>query len=145
MNDYNGQDRLFLRAYIEQFSPVGGPDWSSKVMARIADIEKISVTKAKKATDLALSDIVEDCDDLSQEVVSAIDSFMRKIGATTLGELRIRKSRRLKRILRNGKIRDDFDYYFGKSIVDSSAASNGDEIISGLERLLNEYTSTKIK
>lgn len=141
MEDRDVRRRLFLRTYIEQFAPVRRTGAADEVMLRVAAIERVSISRAKKAIDMAISDIVDDCDDLPLEVARRIDMLMLMQGAATLSELRVERSRRLKAILRRGKIRDEFDYFLGKGIIDSDSAVASGEVKSRLVRLVDEYES----
>lgn len=139
MNDSNVRRKLFLKTYVEHFSPVRRVGVADEVMSKVAAIEKGSVSRAEKAVDMAISDIVNDCDDLPLEITRRIDMLMTVLGAATLSELRVEKSRRLKTILRIGKIRDEFDYFLGKGIIESESSLAVGEVRSRLEMLLSEY------
>jgi hypothetical protein len=68
---------------------------------------------------------------------------MSSVGAASLSELRIECSRRLRAILRQSEIKDEFDYYFIKDIIDSGASDPESAVSLRLQELSLRYVESK--
>jgi hypothetical protein len=91
-------------------------------------------SKALEGLKQATNDTIEDTSDWNIEKVKRIDSILRENGIIILSELRIKYWSKYKKILKNGKIKNDTEYYIIKAVLcDSPININSEE-----ERILNE-------
>ncbi|WP_397572978.1 hypothetical protein [Silanimonas sp.] len=132
-----------MKNYLDEFSPLAGRGAGSRLILKLEKIAASSPKKLAKAIDMAISDVVSDCDEIPQAAVTKIDAYMSSVGAASLSELRIECSRRLRAILRQSEIKDEFDYYFIKDIIDSGASDPESAVSLRLQELSLRYVESK--
>ena len=84
----------------------------------LATIEEKQPAAARKGLAMAINDIVEMSESQTPDYVRTLDAHLTAQGAMTLSEARARFSKKLKAILRRGKLDNETDYYLARNAVD---------------------------
>jgi hypothetical protein len=93
-------------------------DSPANPLRALATIEEKQPAAARKGLAMAINDIVEMSEDQPPDYVRTLDAHLKAQDAMTLSEARARFSKRLKAILRRGKLNDEGDYYLARNAVD---------------------------
>jgi len=137
--DYERMRRLLDVVYTEC---LGTAIESESYPVRVLDaMSAARPAAAHKGLRMAIGDIVEMLDSASPDYVDRLDARLREIGGMTLTEARSLFSRRLKRVVKRGKIGSEDDYYLVRNAADIGA---GDEQ-QRLWDLIAEYESRVAK
>ncbi|UXY16939.1 hypothetical protein N8I74_07985 [Chitiniphilus purpureus] len=128
-DEYQILKRFFI-FYFDRFIPENQKSSNPNNRPQIffENLEKESLSKAKKGLQMAVNDIVEMSADWSPEKVSEANKIFSENGILTLNEVRLRFSRKLKAILRRGEIKNEVDYYLVKSVVDGMSSPCIDQL-----------------
>jgi hypothetical protein len=109
----------------------------------LENIEKSSLSNAKKGLTMALNDIAEMCVDWPPEQVEAADVKFKASGTFTLSEVIHRYSKTYQRILKRGKIVSEEEYYVVKGIVDGGHCDPAE--IEQLDNVLTRYEESIVR
>ena len=81
-------------------------------------VAKVGKSKALEGLRQAVNDVVEALSTCPRDEILRTDEALRTAGLLTVSEVRLRHSRKLKRILAHGHIRTETEYYLIKGIAD---------------------------
>lgn len=138
--DYERMRRLLDVVYTEYF---GAVIKSESHPVRVLDaMFAARPASARKGLRMAIGDIVEMLGSLSTDHVELLDARLREIGGMTLTEARSLFSRRLKQIVRRGKIRNEDEYHLVRNAAEVAAC---DEQQQRLWELIGGYESRLAK
>lgn len=90
-------------------------------LATLDAIEGRSMAMARRGLGDVIGDIVEMLDRLSPEKAAAADQALAAEGIITLSAVRAGFSKRIRAIMRRGKLRDESEYYSLRSAADALA------------------------
>lgn len=139
MNDDNYQrERKFFVLYDRLvMTPKLGFD--SSAISVLEEFEKQSMAKARKGLSMAINDSLEDTMDWPLEAVQEFDRTLAAADAATLTELRMRHSKKYRKVLKNGAIKSEVEYYLIKGIVDGMQEHVPKNELPLLDAMLVEY------
>jgi hypothetical protein len=115
--------KFFLGFYHDLYWSTCNPESHPLIVA--AEIEKKSMSNAKKGLQMAINDIIENTSDWPPAAIAEADAKFAQAGTYTLSELRARYSRKYSSILKRGVIRSEVEYYFLKGIYDGGSIEVG--------------------
>jgi hypothetical protein len=102
-------------------------------------VAKFGRSKALEGLRQAVNDTVEDLKGRTPEEIRNLDASLRKQGHPTSSEIRRRYSSAYKRILKQGKLKTETEYYLAAAVLsDVSSLANDDERLL-LNRLVAQY------
>lgn len=134
--DYDRMRRLLDVVYTEYF---GTAIKSESHPVRVLDaMFAARPAAARKGLRMAIGDIVEMLDAISIDHVERLDARLREIGGMTLTEARFLFSKRLKQIVRCGKIGSEDEYYLVRNAAEVAAWNEQQQ---RLWELIAEYES----
>ncbi|MEJ1128410.1 hypothetical protein V9L20_12575 [Variovorax sp. CCNWLW225] len=138
--DYEQLKKFFI-CYVELFVPPThrSHEPEHQPLAFLSNLEKTSVSYAKKGLQMAVNDVVEMCSDWTPEQLAEADAKFSAAGTFTLSEVRRRYSKKYLQILKRGVIRSETEYYLVKGIIDGSGIEPGATESTQLQAMLNEY------
>ena len=131
--------KVFLDFHFEWYSkkyPTTPPGLPSQFLE---NIEKTSLSNAKKGLKMAIHDTIEMSSDWSPEQIAQADARFAAAGTFTLSEIRRRYSKKYLQILKRGVIRSEVEYYMLKGIHDSGSIEAGATEGSQIEAMLVAY------
>lgn len=88
-------------------------------LAVLAGIERTSRRDARRGLVMAIEDCIDMSADLGPETIRAADAELAGKGLPLLSELRLQHSRRLRSILKRGRIRNESEFHLIKNAADS--------------------------
>jgi hypothetical protein len=91
----------------------------------LENIERTSLSNAKKGLQEAVNDMVEETVNWTPEAVAEADARFAAAGTFTLSEIRRRYSKKYLQILKRGVIRSETEYYLLKGIRDGGGIETG--------------------
>jgi hypothetical protein len=138
INEVYRRDRNFFVLY-DQLVLTKKLGFKSTAVDTLDSFEKESMAKARKGLSLGINDILEDTNDWPVEAVREFDRFLSESDAATLTELRVRKSKRYKKILKRGAIRDEMECYLVKVILDGLQEYVEKDELPLLQEMLTAY------
>lgn len=143
--EYEDLKRFFIR-YVDWFIPAHqkSENPAHQPMIFLDNLERKSVSLAKKGLQMAVNDMVEMTTDWSPEQVAAADAKFATQGALTLSEIRRRYSKKYLQTLKRGEIRSATEYYLLKGILDGGGIEAGATEGRQIEVMLAEFEN-KIK
>jgi len=102
-------------------------------------VAKFGRSKALEGLRQAVNDTVEDWESRTREDIRNLDALLHKQGLPTFSEIRRRYASAYKRILKQGILKTDTDYYLVAGVLsDVSSLVNEDERVL-LNRLVAQY------
>ena len=113
------------------------PSHPVNVLHRIA--EKYGTRRALEGLRQAVNDTIEDTADYPRDTVWEMDRILGSVGLVSLSELRRRYSSQYRRILRNGLIRNDTEYYLIAGILADTTSRISDAERAALEEMSAAY------
>ena len=128
---------FFDRFYIQRNAPVNGD-----MRAVLEEMERKSMSAARKGLGLMISDFLEMSTDWNGDVIKKFDDDLQQQSTITLTELRKNHSKRFAQIVKANKIRNEHDYYHVKGMLDSNTSCFSLEEIINLTQLLDNYELT---
>jgi hypothetical protein len=137
-DDSYRKDKLLFVTYVEEVLQ-RGPVSALSALEALDRMESESVSKARKGLDMALNDIVEATERWAYPAVAEFDSILRSKGGTTLSEMRVRRSRAYKALVRKGRIDRESDYYLAKGVLEGASESLSAESLISLRSMLVQY------
>jgi hypothetical protein len=137
------RERKFFVIY-DQLISMKKLGFRSTAVDALEALEKESMAKARKGLSLAINDLLEDSDGWPIDAIREFDRILSENDAATLTELRVRKSKRYKKILKNGAIRNELDCYLVKGILDGQQECVSTSDLPVLQQLLTEYENKKV-
>lgn len=140
LDDAYKKDKLLFVTYVEEVLQ-RGPVSPLSALEALDRLESESASKARKGLDMALNDIVEATERWTYPAVTEFDNVLRGKGGTTLSEMRVRRSRAYKALIRKGRIDRESDYYLVKSVLEGASDSLGAEALISLRSMLVQYES----
>lgn len=136
------RERKFFVLYVTLvMKPKPGSD--SDPVAVLENFEKESMTKAKKGLSITISDTLEMTESWPLDAVREFDRILAENGAATLTELRVKHSKKYRKILKKGAIRSEVEYYLIKGIMDGMQEHVPEEELPLLDAMLVEYESSQ--
>jgi hypothetical protein len=141
MQDIVSSDYALYRAWFERSLDLVwhmSPEVRASVdpMAAVAKAESVSASKGVKSVAAGIADTVGMTDRHSADEITAIDSLFKQEGLPTLTFMRKLFSRRIRRILKSGKVETEDDYYALKAVEDADLPERSRAKIAAL---LGEY------
>lgn len=119
--------------------------FESTAISALEIFEKESMAKARKGLSMAINDSLEDTDSWPIDAVREFDRILTENGAATLTELRVKYSKKYRKILKKGSIRSEVEYYLIKGIMDGMQEHVPDEELPLLNAMLVEYESEQVR
>jgi hypothetical protein len=117
--------KLFLDHHFEWYAPKYPTTPAGLPSDFLQNIEKTSLSNAKKGLQQAINDIIEDTIQWAPEAVAEADAKFAAAGTFTLSEVRRRYSKKYLQILKRGEIRSETEYYLLKGIRDGGGMEPG--------------------
>lgn len=137
------RERKFFVLYVTLvMKPKSGS--SSDPIAVLESFEKESMSKAKKGLSITINDTLETTENWPVDVVREFDRILLENGAATLTELRLKHSKKYKKILKKGTIRSEVEYYLIKEIVDGMQEHIPENELPLLDAMLIEYEKKSV-
>jgi hypothetical protein len=96
--------------------------------------------KALSGLRQAINDCVQMSFQFDHSEVEKLDSQLRNRGIVTLSELRRRYSKRYAKIRRNGRLKNETEYYLVRNVLDDPTPKTSEERAL-LEKLIVDYES----
>jgi hypothetical protein len=90
----------------------------SHPIACLDQIAASSTARARQGLSMMIGDLIEESSALSGDEIRQLDELFRQAKLPTLSDVRLRFHRRIKRILKSGKIKSEVDYYAVRSVVE---------------------------
>jgi len=140
--DYE-QLKTFFARYVDYFIPEThrSQDPEHQPLRFLGNLEKISLSNAKKGLQMAVNDIVEATSDWTSEQVAEADARFASANTCTLSEVRRRYSKKYLQVLKRGVICNQVEYYLVKGIrdgVNELGASEGPQLQAMLDAYENQ-------
>jgi hypothetical protein len=140
LDDSYRKDKLLFVTYVEEVLQQG-PVSALSALEALDRMESESASKARKGLDMALNDIVEATEKWPYQAVAEFDRTLQSKGGTTLSEMRVRRSRAYKALVRKGRIDRESDYYLVKGVLEGASDSLAPELLIILRSMLVQYES----
>ena len=112
-NDQYEREKKFIVFYVSQIMKVE-PGSKSDPVDVLESFEKESMSKAKKGLSMAINDTLEMTESWPSDAVREFDRILEENGAATLTELRMRHSKKYRKVLKRGAINSEVEYYLVK-------------------------------
>ncbi|MHA6890517.1 hypothetical protein [Ralstonia pseudosolanacearum] len=133
--------KIFFVCYVDWFIP---PEQKSErpedqPVKFLENIERKSISNAKKGLQMAVNDVIEMTADWSPQQVNEADERFSSHGTFTLSEVRRRYSKTYLQIVRRGSIKSEVEYYLLKGVVDNGEINLDSEEGRKLILMLSEY------
>ena len=133
--------KIFLDRHFEWYAPKYSSTPPGTPSQFLENIEKTSLSSAKKGLGMALNDIAEDSANWSPEAVAAADAKFLAAGTFTLSEVRRRYSKKYLQILKRGNILSEKEYYLLKGIRDGGGIESGATESQKIEAMMAAFES----
>lgn len=139
--------KTFMGLYVDWFFPkVGKPE--NHPLVFIADLEKTSLSNAKRGVQMAVNDILESNSYWTSDQVAAADARFTAQGSITLSEVRRKYSKKHQQVLKRGVIRNETEYYLLKGMMDnggSGEAAENEQMVSLLAAFEDKVRQQALK
>ena len=99
----------------------------ARPIAVLERLEKMGMTVAGRGLRQAINDCVEESLHFDPKEVERLDSELRERGIVTLSELRRRYSKAYARIKKQGRIKNDSEYYLIRNVLDDPTEKTAEE------------------
>ena len=132
----------FLSFYDEKYLNLGGLPPEKRPIASLEALEKQSMKKALSGLRQAINDCVEMSFHFDHSEVEKLDSQLLSRGIVTLSELRRRYSKGYAKIKKNGRIKNETEYYLVRNVLDDPTPKTSEERVL-LEKLVVDYERTR--
>ena len=103
----------------------------------------LGAAQALSGLSQAVNDTLEMCEDWPPDLVSLVDQSLAQAGSPTLTNLRHRRSRKYKSILRRGRLRDDSEFYLVTGILSDTTIELPESEREVLDNLVGSYESQR--
>ncbi len=133
--------KAFLSLYADRYLNVEGLPPEKRPIANLEALEKKSMKTASNGLRQAINDCVEVSFHLDHKEVAKLDDQLRSRGIVTLSELRRRYSKRYAKIVKQGQIKNDTEYYLIRNVLDDPTTKTAEER-ELLEKLIANYEGT---
>lgn len=130
---------LFIDLYATHVMKIDPKSRSHPSNAKKEIIEKFGEKKANSGLKMAVNDIVNDSLDLHYSDVKKIDEFLIENNSMSLSQARKEFMARYKKILKNGKIKGEKEYFIVKGIADGANVDISDSEKELLFSMISEY------
>ena len=143
--------KIFLDIFFERYIPKHPTTPDLKPSQFLEEIEKKSLSNAKRGAEMTINDSIELTADWSPEEVAGADALFSQAGTLTLTEVRQRYSRKYLQVLQRGEIRSEVEYYLIRGVVDGDGDGDGDgvepepEVCEKLQIMLDAYEFKSLK
>ena len=137
-NDQYEREKKFIVFYVSQIMKVE-PGSKSDPVDVLESFEKESMSKAKKGLSMAINDTLEMTESWPSDAVREFDRILEENGAATLTELRMRHSKKYRKVLKRGAINSEVEYYLVKGIVDGMQEHIPKDELPLLDAMLIDY------
>lgn len=139
--------KIFLDIFFERYIPKHPTTPDLKPSQFLEEIEKKSLSNAKKGAEMTVNDSIELTADWSPEEVAGADALFSQAGTLTLTEVRQRYSRKYLQVLQRGKIRSEVEYYLIRGVVDGDGdgVEPEPEVCEKLQIMLDAYEFKSLK
>lgn len=144
LDDSYRKEKLLFVTYVEEVLQ-RGPVSALSALDALNKMESESAAKARKGLEMALNDIVEATERWTYRAVVEFDKIVRSKGGTSLSEMRTRRSRAYKSLVKKGRIDRDTDYYLVKGVLESASESLAPEALISLRAMLVQYEINALK
>ena len=136
-----GKLKRFMGLFYEWFEakPHHPPDIHPVMV--MEQLERKSLSQARRGLEMAINDIVEATSGWDQEVIALADTRFLQNGAPSLSEVRIKYSRKYLQILKRGNIRSQREYYLVKGILDGSGLEDRSDEAKKVAVMVADYES----
>jgi hypothetical protein len=128
----------FLSFYAEKYLNLEGLPPDKRPIASLEALEKQSMKKALSGLRQAIHDCVEMSFHFDHSEVEKLDSQLRSRGIVTLSELRRRYSKGYAKIKKNGRVKNETEYYLVRNVLDDPTPKTAEER-ELLEKLIMDY------
>jgi hypothetical protein len=128
----------FLSFFSERYLKVEGLPPEKQPIAALEALEKKSMKTALSGLRQAINDCVEMSFHFDHAEVEKLDSQLRGRGIVTLSELRRRYSKGYAKIVKQGRIKNETEYYLVRNVLDDPTEKATEER-ELLEKMLSEY------
>lgn len=140
LDDAYQKDKILFATYVEEVLQQG-PVSALSALEALDRMESESESKARKGLDIALNDIVEATERWAYRAVAEFDKLLQSKGGTTLSEMRVRRSRAYKALIKKGRIDRESDYYLVRGVLEGASESLSAESLISLRSMLVQYES----
>ena len=131
--------KLFLQFFADNFMNAIIIPLEERPFAVLTNLERKSKSTARKALEMGIGDCVIQTDSWSKEKILAVDKELRLLGLDSLTEIRVKYSKKIGRIISQGRIISDKEYFLIKNVVDSNGNLDGTEEQKQMQMLLSDY------
>jgi hypothetical protein len=130
--------KAFLSFYTDRYFRLENLPPEQRPIACLEILEKMGKAMAARGLRQAINDCVEKSLLFDHKEVEKLDSELRTLGIVTLSELRRRYSKAYARIRKQGRVKNDTEYYLIRNVLDDPTEKAADERAL-LERMAFEY------
>ncbi|RUR70982.1 hypothetical protein EJP67_28405 [Variovorax guangxiensis] len=138
--DYEQLKKFFV-CYVDLFVPPThrSDEPEHQPLVFLGNLEKTSLSNAKKGLQMAVNDVVEMSSDWTPKQLAEADAKFAEVGSLTLSEVRRRYSKKYLQILKRGTIRSEAEYYLVKGIVDGGGIEPGATEATQLQAMMSDF------
>lgn len=140
LGDAYQKDKILFATYVEEVLQKG-PVSALSALEALDRMEAESESKARKGLDMALNDLVEATERWAYRAVAEFDKLLQSKGGATLSEMRVRRSRSYKALVKKGRIDRESDYYLVKGVLEGGSESLSADSLVSLRSMLVQYES----
>lgn len=131
--------KAFFLHYADRFMNVSAMPESIRPAEAIKNAEAVSMSRARKGVEAAISDVMEQTGDWRPEQVAAFDAELAALGIRKFSSLRRQYSKRYLAILKRGSVRSLTEYYLVKGSFDSGAIEVAAGESERIEAMLSDF------
>jgi hypothetical protein len=125
-SEYATMKAFFLFYSDRRVDPANLPP-EARPIAVLERLEKMGMTVAVRGLRQAINDCVEESLHFDPKEVERLDSELRERGIVTLSELRRRYSKAYAGIMKQGRIKNDGEYYLIRNVLDDPTEKTTEE------------------
>ena len=135
--------KIFFVEYVRNVLARESPGALSAISA-LEEFEKKSKSAAKKSLEIGIRECLLDAETYSREAIEGVDKLLREKGGATISELLTLRSKKFKKILQSGVIKDCEEYRYIKELIDSDSVLTSQDVRAKLIGMLNEFESNAV-
>jgi hypothetical protein len=130
--------RAFLSFYADRYFDLETLAPEKRPIACLEVLEKKGIATAFRGLRMAINDCVERSFHFGHVEVEKLDAELRARGIVTLSELRRRYSKAYAKIKKQGRIKNDTEYYLIRNVLDDPTEKTAEERVL-LEKMVFDY------
>ena len=138
--------KKFLNCFFEWYFPDYFLSSSVTPVEFLEDIEKTSLSNARRGLQMAINDIVEIVSrEWNVAQILEADKRLAAAGMITLSELQLRYTQKCAKIFKSGIINNEVEYYVVKNAIDDGSVELGTPEGGKLQAMLSAYDDRILK